>query len=317
LSFTTDRTRRFRSQPGARYTHPKALEAPAENGAHDSALDALAENAPNYLRWITEMIEPHLGRRVLELGAGIGVITASYAAGREVVASDLSDACVAALRRRFEGEPNVAVVQHDLRQVYDSGDRFDSVVMLNVLEHIEDDVGVLSALPSVLRPGGTIVIYVPALNALYGKPDRILGHFRRYSKWRFREIAAEAGLQIVTLRYVNALAIPAWWVYSHSNTDQTYRPALSAWDRTGVPLSRALEERVRVPVGLNLLAVFTSGHEPPGAALAGPSPIWGMVARGVHWGRTLRNRRPTPSDRLVGNEQAPNGHGSSSPRVAK
>ena len=308
MSFTTDRTRRFPSQPGARYTHPKALEAPAENGAHDSALDALAENAPNYLGWITELIEPHLGRKVLELGAGIGVITASYAEGRDVVASDLSDGCIAALRSRFEGASNVTVVQHDLREVYDSGERFDSVVMLNVLEHIEDDVGVLSALPSVLRPGGRIVIYVPALNALYGKPDRMLGHFRRYTKWRFREIAAEAGLEIVTLRYVNALAIPAWWVYSHSNTDLTYRPALSAWDRTGVPLSRALEARIRVPLGLNLLAVFTGGQGPSDAPLLPPSPIWGMVARGVHWGRTVRNRRRNASDRVVDGWQPRNGH---------
>ena len=288
---STELTRRFRSQPGARYTHPKALESPAENGAHASALDALADNAPNYLAWITEMIEPYLGQKVLELGAGIGVITARYAPGREVVATDLSDACVAALHRRFQSTPNVTVVQHDLTGLYDSGQRFDSAVMLNVLEHIEDDVGVLSALPTILRPGGRIVIYVPALNALYGKPDRILGHFRRYTKWRFREIAHEAGLQIVALRYVNALAIPAWWVYAHSDTDRTYRPSLSAWDRTGVPLSRALEQRVRVPVGLNLLAVFTGRDGPPDAALGSPSTVWGLAASYVHWQRTLRSRR--------------------------
>ena len=130
--------------------------------------------------------------------------------------------------------------------------------MLNVLEHIADDAGVLSALRAFLEPVGRLVVYVPALNVLYGQMDRKLGHYRRYSKWRFKEIAADAGLQIVTLRYVNALAIPAWIAFSHSNTDRTYGPSLSIWDRTGVPLSRAIEERVRVPVGLNLLAVLTS-----------------------------------------------------------
>lgn len=250
--------RGVQSDVGARYTHPKALAAPAENGAHDHALDVLAENAPNYVSWVAELIEPHLGRKVLELGAGHGAITARYAPSREVVASDLSDRCVAILRSRFRDTSSVTVVQQDLRGLEDSGERFDSVVMLNVLEHIEDDVGVLSALRGVIQPLGRIVIYVPALNALYGKPDRMLGHFRRYSKWRFRAIAEEAGLQMVTLRYVNALAIPAWWVYSHTNTDRTYGPSLSAWDRTGVRLSRALEKRIRVPIGLNLLAVFAS-----------------------------------------------------------
>jgi 2-polyprenyl-3-methyl-5-hydroxy-6-metoxy-1,4-benzoquinol methylase len=258
LNLPTAPTRRFRSEAAARYIHPKALDSPAENGAHDHALDVLAESAPNYVSWVAEMIDPHVGEKVLELGAGHGAITACYAAGREVVASDLSDACVAVLRRRFEGASNVRVVQQDLRQLDDSGERFDSVVMLNVLEHIEDDVGVLSVLPRVLRPGGRIVIYVPALNALYGKPDRMLGHFRRYSKWRFKAVASAARLEIVTLRYANALAIPGWWIYSHTDLDQTYRPCLSAWDRTGVPLSRRLERRIRVPVGLNLLAVLTS-----------------------------------------------------------
>jgi SAM-dependent methyltransferase len=249
--------RRVQADAGARYTHPKALDAPAENGAHDHALDVLAESAPNYVLWIAEIIEPHLGRTVLELGAGHGAITAEYAGGREVVACDRSDGCIAALSRRFGDASNVTVVQQDLREIEDSPQRFDSVVMLNVLEHIEDDVGLLSDLRSVLEPHGRIVIYVPALNALYGKPDRMLGHYRRYSKWRFRAIAAQAGLQIVTLRYVNMLAIPGWWIYSHTDLDQTYRPSLLVWDRSGVPLSRAFEKRVRVPVGLNLLAVFS------------------------------------------------------------
>jgi 2-polyprenyl-3-methyl-5-hydroxy-6-metoxy-1,4-benzoquinol methylase len=269
-NMATVTTRRSRSRVPGRYTHRKALEAPAENGAHNHALDVLEASAPNYVRWIADMIEPHLGHRVLELGAGIGAITHRYASGREVIASDLSDECVAALHRRFEDAPNVRVVQQDLRDVRASGERFDSVVMLNVLEHIEDDVGVLSGLSTVVQPGGRIIIYVPALNSLYGKVDRQLGHFRRYSKWRVRGIAAEAGLQIVALRYVQALAIPGWLAFSRSNTDRTYGPSLSVWDRIGVPLSRALEKRIRVPIGLNLLAVFTPGDDP---AMRGVSTV--------------------------------------------
>ena len=208
MNFTPVRTRRSQPHPAARYTHPKALEAPAANGAHDHGLDVLAENAPNYLRWIADMIEPYLGNKVLDLGAGIGAVTTHYAPGREVVACDRSDTCVDALHRRFANAPNVTVVQGDLTELSDWGEHFESVVMLNVLEHIEDDVGVLSSLQALLQPGGRIVVYVPALNLLYGKMDRTLGHYRRYSKWRFKEIAAHAGLQIVTLRYVECAGDP-------------------------------------------------------------------------------------------------------------
>lgn len=258
MNLTPVRPRRSQSQPAARYTHRKALEAPAEHGEHDFGLDVLADNAPNYLRWIADMVEPHLGATVLDLGAGIGAVTAHYASGREVVVCDRADTCVAALRQRFADSPNVTVVQGDLTELRDMGERFDSVVMLNVLEHIADDVGVLSSLRALLRPGGRIIVYVPALNSLYGKVDRQLGHYRRYSKWRVKEIAPAAGLEIVELRYANALAIPGWLAFSRSNTDRTYGPSLSAWDRTGVRLTRAIEKRVHLPVGLNLLAVFST-----------------------------------------------------------
>ncbi len=250
--------RRLRPLPAARYVHPKALAMPAETGDHDHNLDVANESSPNYLRWIADMIEPHLGRRVLELGAGIGSITALYAEGHDVVASDLSDQCVAALRARFAGTPNVTVKQEDLRQLEAAGDRFDSVLLVNVLEHIEDDAGVLSTLPSVLAPGGRVVVYVPALNGLYGQWDRKVGHFRRYSKWRMREVAREANLDVVHLRYVNALAIPVWIAFSRTDVDRTQGASLSIWDRTGVPLSRALEQRVPTPIGLNVLAVLAA-----------------------------------------------------------
>jgi SAM-dependent methyltransferase len=235
-----------------------ALPEPAEAGQHAHNLDVADENSPNYLRWIADLIEPHLGNRVLELGAGIGSITRLYATGHEVVASDLSSYCVASMRKRFAQMENITVVQSDVRELEDSGERFDSILMVNVLEHIQDDSGVLSTMPSVLAPGGRIVIYVPALNGLYGQWDRKVGHFRRYSQWRMREVARSAGLDVVELRYVNALAIPAWFAFSRTDVDRTQSASLSLWDRTGVPLSRAIERRVRPPLGLNVLAVLAA-----------------------------------------------------------
>jgi SAM-dependent methyltransferase len=248
---------RVRARPAARYVHPKALAYVAEYDANlDMKLEIARDTAPNYLRWIADLIRPYLGHEVLEVGAGIGSITELYADGRAVVASDISDDCVQALRARFAKRQNITVVQKDLRAFGEDGRTFDSVVMINVLEHIEDDSGVLAELSRLLSPGGNVVIYVPALNGLYGRWDSKVGHYRRYSKWRLREVAHQAGLEVAELRYVNALAIPAWLAFSRTDVDRTQSASLSVWDRTGVPLSRALERRFRVPVGLNLLAVL-------------------------------------------------------------
>jgi SAM-dependent methyltransferase len=249
-------TQRFRPRPGVRYLHPRALSVPALAGEHDANLDVADEQSPNYLQWIADLIRPHLGHSVLELGAGIGSITELYADGRLVLATDLSFDCVLALRTRFAATGNVTVAQKDLRELTDAGNSYDSILMINVLEHIQDDAGVLAELGQLLAPGGKIVLYVPALNGLYGRWDRKVGHYRRYSKWRLREVADEAGLDVLELQYVNMLAIPAWIAFSRTNVDRTQSASLSIWDRTGVPIGRSLEQRFRVPLGLNLLAVL-------------------------------------------------------------
>lgn len=257
----------FNTPPAAGYVHPKALGSAGSESEHDLALDIASDAAPNYLRWIADLCSPYLGREVLDVGAGHGAITELLGEGRSVLATDISDTCIAAMEQRFAATPNVDVRKADLRTLDpdELGRRFDSVVLINVLEHIEDDAGTLAALSRFLRPRGTLVIYVPALNGLYGPWDRKVGHFRRYSKWRLRETAAEAGLGVAELRYANLLAIPAWFAFSRFSARSNDDPgnSLSIWDRTGVPLSRMIESRVRPPVGLNLLCIARVREDAP------------------------------------------------------
>ncbi len=181
---------------------------------------------------------------------------ARYEQGREVVANDVSAACVRALRERFADHPNVRVEDRDLRTL-ELDERFDSVLMVNVLEHIADDVEALRGLSRLLVPGGNVVVYVPALNGLYGALDQKIGHYRRYSVWRLREVFREAGLEPVELRWVNFVAIPAWAAFGRGDVNDPQRSSklLSLWDRTAVPAARFVEAHVRTPIGLNVLGV--------------------------------------------------------------
>lgn len=247
---------RLRPEPAARYIHPQARSLVDREGDHDADLEVTSESAPNYISWISELCDSHLGRRVLEVGAGLGVITARYERGHEVVVNELSPPCVQALRERFADHPNVRVEDGDLR-VLGLDERFDSVLMVNVLEHIADDVEALRGLSQLLVPGGNIVVYVPALNGLYTAQDKKLGHYRRYSVWRLREVFREAALEPVDLRWANLVAIPAWAAFSRGDVhdDQRSGKLLSLWDRTAIPATRLLESRVRMPIGLNVLGV--------------------------------------------------------------
>jgi 2-polyprenyl-3-methyl-5-hydroxy-6-metoxy-1,4-benzoquinol methylase len=241
----------------SRYVHRKAAPDPSA-GQHTRGIDIADDSAPAHLRWIADQLIPHLGGSVLEVGAGRGAVTQHLAQGRRLVAADLSDACLSVLRARFADSPNVEVRRMDLRDI-DVQETFDSAVLINVLEHIHDDCGALRALAAHLNPGGNCLVYVPAMNWLYGPFDRDVGHYRRYSKRRLAAVVREAGLRPVALRYVNMLAIPAWMAYSSRGMDRddahSVGRSLDLWDRVGVPLTRSLEQRVRPPIGLNLFCV--------------------------------------------------------------
>jgi SAM-dependent methyltransferase len=246
---------RFNARPAAGYVHPRASEITDQEADEGFNLEVAGAVAPNYLRWVADLCAPHLGTSVLEVGAGRGSVTQHLVEGRHVLATDLSQSSVEAMRRRFAGVPNVEVREADLR-TWDPGRTFDSLLMVNVLEHIRDDVGALSSLSRFVRPGGSIVLYVPALNGLYGNWDEHVRHFRRYSKWRLRDVLRLASLEPVELRYANVLAMPAWLAFSmFMRVDTDGRRSLSLWDRTLVPVTRFIESRVRVPLGLNLLGV--------------------------------------------------------------
>jgi SAM-dependent methyltransferase len=239
------------------YVHPKSAADPSA-GQHDRDLDVAGDSAPAYLRWIADLLIPYLGASALEVGAGHGSVTQHLARGRRFVATDVSDSCLSALRSRFADWPNVEVRRLDLREV-DMSETFDSTIIINLLEHIYDDAGALATLRDRLNPGGNCLIYVPALNWLYGAWDRDVGHYRRYSKRRLAAVVREAGLQPIKLRYVNMLAIPAWVLFSSRWLDrddtQSVGRSLALWDRVGIPLTRSIERRVPPPMGLNLFCV--------------------------------------------------------------
>ena len=138
--------------------------------------------APRYNRWMFDRLRPWVGRRVLEIGAGIGNMSAFLVDRERVVRTDTERYYLDRLRQRFAGRPHVSVAELRLPAVSSGlgAERLDTVVCLNVLEHIEDDRASLRAMHDLLQPGGRLVLLVPSLRALYGTLDEALGHFRRY-----------------------------------------------------------------------------------------------------------------------------------------
>jgi SAM-dependent methyltransferase len=233
----------------------------ASVAAADAELAETLDNlsgADNYVAWIFEQVQPHLGDAVLEVGAGHGTFTEILSArGARVVATDVSRRCADVLRERFAGDERVTVV-HGGADAVAGQPPFDSAVLINVLEHIRDDDGALRDLAALLRPGGRLILWVPAFQLLYSDFDRKIGHYRRYRKGELKAQLTRAGYQVAEIRYVNSVGALAWLVVARlMHRAPTGGRSVKIYDSYFVPVLKRLEGRRGAPFGQSVFAVAT------------------------------------------------------------
>lgn len=220
-------------------------------------LDRLAQTR-RFNAWMAETITPFVGRRVLEIGAGIGNLTRRLAPGREFyVASDIDDEHLARLAARVAHRPNVRVARVDLSRSEDfepMRESVDTVVCLNVVEHVEDDLAALRNLCRALVPGGRAIVLVPEGQSIYGELDAVLGHWRRYSADELRAKMEQAGFEVERMFGFNRVTRPGWWLNGRLLKRRTFsRAQLWLFDRL-VWLWRRLDGWLPWP-GVSLIAV--------------------------------------------------------------
>jgi SAM-dependent methyltransferase len=214
--------------------------------------------AVNYHRWIIERLGPHLGKRLLEVGAGSGNFTELLLEhGVESIhALEPSANMYRLLETHFSAEPRVTSEQAFFTDVAAAlGPQFDSALYINVLEHVEHDEEELRAVLQALKPGGCVCIYVPALPWLYAKFDESIGHYRRYTKAGLTALLERAGFQPVNVRYCDMPGIPVWYVIFVLMKQTLLGGHVSLYDRFVFPLTGAIEKWITPPIGKNLLAV--------------------------------------------------------------
>jgi SAM-dependent methyltransferase len=207
--------------------------------------------------WMFEQFAPYVGDDVVEVGAGIGTYTERLLAGgaQRVLAVDPEQPCVERLHERFDADPRVDVSADGLPGSPDLRTRAgsaDLVLCQNVLEHIDDERGAVADMAAVLKPGGRLLLLVPAGPRLFGPLDEVYGHHRRYTRDHLREVVASSGLEVEDLYAFNLLGVPGWWV-SNLRRRRSISPAsvrayellLRGW--------RPIERRVKPRWGLSLI----------------------------------------------------------------
>lgn len=210
-----------------------------------------------YNAWLWEQVAPYTGRRILEVGAGLGTMT-RFLLGRELVlATETDSQHLNRLQAAFADRPNVVVRPFDLNghlPEWLAAYHPDTVLCCNVLEHIENDEAALAHFSQLLPSGGRVVLIVPAVTRLYGEIDKAIHHYRRYDKNEIVAKLERAGFAVEEARFMNLLGLPGWYLNSCLLKRKTVPGFQARLNNFLVPLLR-LEKQFSLPWGMSLLAV--------------------------------------------------------------
>lgn len=233
------------------------MTSPSSFSYSGTELEAVAE-ARNYYDWIIDSFAGRIGKRAVEAGAGIGTVSdliLRRAGPRELVLIEPDGGNSAALRDRFKKDRRVEV-RHGYLEQFAPSLKADSVIAVNVLEHVERDGEFLSAAHSALVRNGSLLLLVPALPAIFGSLDRAFDHFRRYTRSGLRTQLLEAGFEIEKLHYLNMLGVAAWFASGRILRRTTLgRDQVRFYDQYVIPALRQIETRFHPPIGQSILAI--------------------------------------------------------------
>jgi len=234
---------------------------------------SLIEGSPRYARWLYDAIKPFVKGDILEVGSGVGTYSQflyNEFAGT-LCLTDINEAYVNKLRRRF---PDDRVLHEkldlgspeDFKMLRDRKLLFDTIICMNVLEHVEDDDLALREMISLLKDGGALILLVPVHKSLYNSIDKAVGHFRRYTKSELVSRLTSTGLRISKIFYFDAFGIVGWYVNGNILKKQAVNPKAFGFFDKLVPILRFLEDLLPFRItGVSVVAVCVNpvphGHD--------------------------------------------------------
>lgn len=217
-------------------------------------LEGLA-TAVNHRRWFVELAVPYLGADPIEIGSGLGDYALEWSrhCGR-FTATEADPDRLIMLKERLAGFPDIDVREMLLPCADEA--TYSAAVAYNVLEHITDDVGAVTSMAGLVRPGGAVVVIVPAFPFAMSPVDVATGHVRRYTVASLGRVLSGAGLRVEQIYYANALGLLGYYVAtSWFGLAPREGPMVKVYDSVVLPTTRAVERVVRPPFGQSVFAV--------------------------------------------------------------
>jgi glycosyltransferase involved in cell wall biosynthesis/phospholipid N-methyltransferase len=238
--------------------------------AYGSQILGRLNRAPRFTRWMADVIRPYVGQTVLEIGAGIGNLTEQLIPRVLYWATDINPLYLMYIENVGRNRPYMKVGFTDAEKVatYPEHQKFDTVICLNVVEHLADDRGAMMNIRSALDAGGRAIILVPCGPGLYGTLDEVLGHQRRYTRQSLEKLVISSNFELEKMIEFNRVGVVAWWL----NGRLLRRRTFGLWQIKALnfmtPVFRAIDKVLPLPP-LSLIAVI---RKPDDAGLSRISP---------------------------------------------
>jgi len=218
--------------------------------------------APRFTRWMADVIKPYIGNRVLEVGAGTGNMSVNLMPRSIYWATDVNTHYLDYLVTLRATRPYMRVAYTDAADgdSFPAGQSFDTVVCLNVVEHVPDDVGALRNIRNALEDCGQAIILVPCGQWLYGSLDEVLGHCRRYTEAQLSGVAQQAGLRVERMLKFNRPGVPAWWLNGRVLRRKTFGLGQIRALNVLTPIFRLVDSWLPLPP-LSIIAILRKNEE--------------------------------------------------------
>jgi len=231
----------------------------------EDRLSTLESNADNFTNWLYSQFKPFIEGNILEISSGVGTYSKKILKdfpSNKITLTEISNTLLDILRKIDNDK--VSVFKLDLNELEDykkiGYEKFDTIICANVLEHVKKDEFSLNQFNKMLRKNGKLLLLVPNNPNLYGEADKILGHYRRYTKDDIIQKAKKANFTIKKSRFFNSIGIIGWKITKASKKPK-HNPKLLKLFNQLIPLVKGFDDKIISKIsGLSIFVVLEKSN---------------------------------------------------------